>query len=184
MTYDRRRRPLLVSLTLATALAGACFDPDEASGTDPRLLDRICDLGRCETEGSARQVSALTPDSTGFRLGPGEGKLTIEFEKTDAQDPSFPLELLVSGRGALNVAVPGGTTDPSSLGVGGDYDWVRLRGTLATPASPERPGDDARVKVVLSVQGDSEIDLVDVRSSELDDGGCSVAHVGRRRRAR
>jgi hypothetical protein len=172
-------------LLFAAALGGACIEVEDPKGNDPRLLDRLCGFGRCETSGSAKRVSALTPDSTGFRLGPGEGQLTLEFDKVDVKDDTFPLELLVSGRGTLRVDVPGGSVDPATLRVDDDYAWRRIKGKLDTDDDSNNDlfGDGGRVKIVLSVddENESEIELVDVRSSELDQGGCSVASVGRRR---
>ncbi len=153
-------------LVLVLGLAACELDFHAPKGTSPRLLDRACNSAQCTMSGDVTEAEGITPDSTGFRLGPGAAKLTIPLESstaTSAVSSCKGVELLVAGQGVLHAG-------SQSIVLQDTYAWSCV------------PSIDNNA-LVLAVDAGSTVRLVDIRSSTLDYVGssaCSVAAVGAR----
>lgn len=153
----------------AIALGGAfAACGDYADYSESRLIDEVCATG-CETQGAARQVQGLTPDSIGFELGPGPGGVT--FQLGAGRSPEFSrysIEVLLQGSGFFNGSEPHLEANyrwkPADAGIG-----VADRPETATVATV---GEHSRAKI-------ADLRLVD-RSDDF--GECSVSAPGRPRR--
>ncbi len=176
------RRVRRFTLGLLVVAAGACGREDG----EARLVDRACRSGRCMTSGSARQVSGITSDSVGFRLGPGPGKIVIPLPTFSSQgNNSFHVELLAAGTGRLRTRLTQGTCDPSGSGcslvdsassfLGREYRW-HSGGTFVGKQSAGFAG--FALEVELDQPGDAEI--ADIRYDRFDAVSCAVRAPGAR----
>ena len=193
-TIDARRSLAVLVLLVASSSVVHCaqdtshdFHPGES-----RLLDAACNALGCVTTGTARLTTGPTSDSTGVKIGPGQGKVTITLPdfSSDGYD-TFEVQALVSGRGkGLGGFVGAGvlcdaspcSNEPKSFLLESDHRWV----TLA-----ERSGIDSSVilssvAVFIEVQDSAaSMEIADVRyarKQSADDWKCSVAAVGARKR--
>jgi hypothetical protein len=139
--------------------------------------------------GSAKQVSGITSDSVGFRLGPGPGKVVIPLPAFSSQgNDSFHVEVLAAGGGQLKTRLSQESCDSSgscslsevdsaSGTLRAEYEWV-ASGTFVGDKPP--PGFVGFVlEAELDAPGDAEI--ADVRYERFDGIHCGVAVVGARR---
>ena len=178
------RRVRRFALGLVVVAAGACGREDG----EARLVDRACRSGRCVTSGSARQVSGITSDSVGFRLGPGPGKIVIPLPTFTSQgNNSFHVELLAAGSARLKTRLTQETCDSSGSGCSiaevdtasnfleREYRW-HSAGTFVGKQSAGFAG--FTLEVELDQAGDAEI--ADIRYDRFDAISCAVRAPGAR----
>lgn len=208
----RVRRALLFGAVLAPAVVAACDDDTCENGTcvdesGMRLLDRVCDVDllagpSCGLEGVAEQVSGVTADSIGFRLGdaaqagaPGQqGSLLIRMQALAdvtylASSGTFSVEVLAVARepgttprltsrltwGACGQTCPGDPS-PYAVEIYDEYTWITVVSGATAPTALPLP-DDA----MLTLSG-AGIDIADIRAISVYPEGCSIAGpVGSRR---
>jgi hypothetical protein len=157
---SRRSRLLCASLVVSGAFT-ACDSPDVS---ESRLIDRLCEREQCVTEGSARRVQGLTPDSVGFELGPAPGSVVFHFP-TDVE-PRFSnaaVEVLIEGEGVSSL----GTLSPN-------YEWRSVQTDTPGGARPEM----VRIEVAGARAKIADLRLIDLW---VDDAACSVSAPGRAR---
>jgi hypothetical protein len=144
----------------------ACFDfnYEDVEPDDPRLLDRACnEIDACPTTGSAQRTTGITADSIGYRLGPGDGSVTITLAPVTGAG-SFVFELLLAGEGQVQVW---STAFYDVLTLSDEYEWHSIAG--GTPY-----GSDSSIEIKIAVTGDAVAELADIRAVGLDYAGCSV----------
>ena len=114
----------------------ACGDSTDHPG-DARVLDVACaQASNCPVSATgAKRVSGLTADSTGFKLGPGEGTVTINVPalKLPGSDDTWTYEILARGTGSFDV--PSCFTPPIYEETGPEAGSSDT-GTCITTASP------------------------------------------------
>ena len=177
------RRTRWFGIALSVVAAGACDTQDG----EARLVDRACRSGRCTVTGSAKQVSGITSDSVGFRLGPGPGKVRIPLPAfSSAGNDSFHVDVLASGTGQLKTRLSQESCDgsgncnldevDSASGIlGADYEWISA-GTFVGKSPSGFAG--FVLEAELDTSGDAEI--ADVRYDRFDAIHCGVSAVGAR----
>jgi hypothetical protein len=178
-----RRRHALCGILLAMCVAAACSEDVDSRA---RLLDEECERATCATEGNAEQVTGITADSIGFRLGPGIGKLTIPLGTfSRAGTDSFSTELLLAGIGSYRVqllqracadaASCQATIVSESTGVvSEDPEW-RFAGSFSGAG-------DTFSSFSIEIQTEStteRVDVIDVRYDAFQSVDCSVRAPGR-----
>lgn len=181
---DRRRRSFL-AVCLAFGIVLACSANVDSRA---RLLDEECQKSTCTTEGNAKEVTGLTADSIGFRLGPGPGKVRIPLSTfTRVGSDSFRVQLLLAGAGAYRASLiqrtcseGGGSCaseteiGSSSGGVSEDAEW-RDSGSFSG-ASDTFSNFFVDVESLSTTE---RIDVIDVRYDTFDAVDCSVSAPGR-----
>jgi len=190
----RLRRPLLLAV-LGAASFGACGGDNCDDGicteeSSARLLDLACGSGSkqsCKVSGDAEQVTGITEDTVGFRLGESGGTVIIPVD-------AIGTEMVLSGELAVQVlvaAVEEGASPelsakltwgsctacpvdpPPFIGqVAHDYTWVTV--VAGQPNAGLTAGTiPADAALTLSGRGIEVADLrTIVRSQEF---GCSIA---------
>lgn len=161
---------MLAGLFVCTACSFDLFSDPEPD--DPRLLDRACpNVDDCEVTGAAQRTTGITEDSVGYRLGPGDGSLTIPLQPTGV-GPDFVFEILVAGEGSAQLSSSGlGISE--SIELPSSYDWRRITGTIASGASSDQ-------ELTIAVTGESRAELADIRAKGLDyPVSCAVRVPGR-----
>jgi hypothetical protein len=182
---ERRPRRLLLVACVTLGIAVACSADVESRA---RLLDEECQKFTCATEGNAKEVTGITADSIGFRLGPGVGKVTIPLSTfTRAGDDSFSVELLIAGAGPYQVRLMRRTCAEG----GGSCNTAEEVSGLSGGAT-EEPGwrsagsfsgsSDTFSNFFVEVETETtteRVDVIDVRYDTFDTIECSVSAVGR-----
>lgn len=153
-----------------------------------RLLDEECQKATCATEGNAEEVTGITADSIGFRLGPGVGKVTIPLSTfTRFGSDSFSVEVLVAGAGAFHARLMQRTCSEG----GGSCAGATLVTDTSGGASEEpgwRPAGSFSgssgtfSNFFLEIESEStteRVDVIDVRYDTFDAVECSVRAPGR-----
>ncbi len=190
------RRPLLVmSVLVVLPVLARCSDGTHEGKS--RLLDEACADNSCAVQGSGRVTSGPTADSTGVRVGPGQGVVTIPIPAfSHVYDNSYEIELLVAGRGAAQArlfmklssctGVTGGTPtgsgclvpveSPSTLLLNSNFQWLAVGGASGADAGSTFQG----LVVQVSVPDDgSTISVADMRYTTYASAvNCSVSAVG------
>lgn len=179
----RRRRLLVVSATLG--IAAACSSDVESRA---RLLDEECQKSTCATEGNAKEVTGVTADSIGFRLGPGVGKVTIPLSTfTRAGDDSFSVELLIAGAGPYRARLMQRTCSEGGGSCQTATEVAEVSGGATEEAGWRNAGSfagssDTFSNFFVEVETESSterVDVIDVRYDTFDAIECSVGAVGR-----
>jgi hypothetical protein len=181
---DRRRRSFL-AVFLAFGIGAACSSNVDSRA---RLLDEECQKSTCATEGNAKEVTGITADSIGFRLGPGPGKVRIPLDTfTRAGSDSFSVELLLAGAGPYRARLIQRTCSEGGGSCTSETEVSNITGG-ATEEADWRPGgsfsgsSDTFSNFFIDVESDStteRVDVIDVRYDTFDAVECSVSTPGR-----
>jgi hypothetical protein len=185
MAERSRQRRFRLALLVALLTGAACGSDVESRA---RLLDDECKRAVCPVQGNAEEVTGITADSVGFRLGPGVGKVTIPLSTfTTAGDDSFSVELLIAGEGGYQARLLRETCGDS-----GTCSGLQIISEISGRATDEPgwrnagtySGDaDTFSNFVVELESDpgaEEIQLIDIRYDTFDTVECSVRAPGRR----
>lgn len=181
---ERRRRTAL-AVCVAFGVAAACSNNVDSRA---RLLDEECQKSTCATEGNAEEVTGLTADSIGFRLGPGPGKVRIPLSTfTRVGSDSFSVELLLAGAGPYRATLIQRTCSEGGGSCSSETELSSITGG-ATEEPEWRPGgtfsgsSDTFSNFFVDVESEStteRVDVIDVRYDTFDAVDCSVSTPGR-----
>lgn len=152
------RRAMLCAFAAALSFFACGGDP-EVKHSQSRLLDDACTVGSCPLTGSARRTSGITPDSSGFQLGPGSGSVTIPIALPSGYDNQL-IEVLVAGTGNARVGASLIQLSPSPR-------WV----PVDRSTQPSSSGTPEAVSVGVDTDG-SVLSLYDVRATSFQYINC------------
>ncbi len=183
---DRSRRRGGLASVLALFAVGSCSSTVDSRA---RLLDDECKDTPCATEGRAEEVTGITADSIGFRLGPGIGKVTIPLSTfSDLGSDSFSLELLIGGEGTYTARLMQTTCASDAAPCNTPQLITQVAGRASDTPSWRSAGSYSGSSSAFSgfyveIESDpsaSSVEVIDIRYDTFDSITCSVSAPGRR----